>query len=78
MAAAAAKKTKVVTHRQQSTKIGSRRNISGGSNGNGKGNDKCNGDDGNSDSGNNDNNNSGNGSGGGKEDKCGDTQTTIN
>ncbi len=33
--AMAAKKTKVVTHRQQSTRIGSKRNVGGGSDSNG-------------------------------------------
>jgi hypothetical protein len=60
MVAAVAKKTKVVTHRQQSTKIGSGRNVGGGSNGNGNDNGKdndCNGD--------NDNDNINEGVGGG-------------
>ncbi len=54
------KKTKTTTHRQQSTKIGSGRNVSGSN-----GNDNDNGDnnDGNGDSGNDDNND---GSGGGR------------
>ncbi len=73
MVAATAKKTKVVTHRQQSNKIGSGRNVGGDSNNNGNGND------GDGDSVNdNDDNNSSNGGGGGKEDKGVDTQTTIN
>ncbi len=53
MAAAAAKKTKAVTHRQQSTKIGSRRNVGGGGNGNDNNNGNDN--DGDGDSGNEDN-----------------------
>ncbi len=69
------KKTKAVTHRQLSTKIGSKRNIFGGDDRNG--NDNGNNDDGNSDSGNDDNDIGGGGSVG-KEDKGGDTQTTIN
>jgi hypothetical protein len=61
MVAVAAKKTKVVTHRQQSTKIGSRRNIGGGVNGNG--NDNCNNDDGDGDSDNDDDDDGSSGSG---------------
>jgi hypothetical protein len=61
MAAAVAKKTNVVTHRQQSTKIGSRRNVGSGGNGNGDGNgNKDNGD---GDSNNDDDNGGGGGSG---------------
>ncbi len=59
MAETATKKTKVVTHRQQSTKIVSGRNVGGGSDGNGNGNGDD--DDGNGDS-NNDNNDDGGGS----------------
>ncbi len=59
MAATAAKKTKVVTHRQQSTKIVSGRNVGGGSDGNGDDNGDDN--DGNGDS-NNDDNDDGGGS----------------
>ncbi len=76
MAAAAAKKTKAVTHRKQSTKIGSGRNIGGGGDGNGNNNGDD--DDGDGDSGDDDDNDSGNGGGGGEEDLGGDTQTTIN
>jgi hypothetical protein len=49
-AAAVAKKTKAVTHRQQSIKIGSRRNVGGS--GNDNGNDNGDDDDGNGDNGN--------------------------
>jgi hypothetical protein len=66
-AVAAAKKTKAVTYRQQSTKIGSGRNIGGI--GDGNGDDNGNDDDGDSDSGNDDDNDSGNGGGSGEEDK---------
>jgi hypothetical protein len=59
MVAAAAKKTKVVTHRQQSTKIGSGRNVDGG--GNGNGDDNVNDNDGIGDSDNDDNDDSGGG-----------------
>jgi hypothetical protein len=59
--AAAAKKTKVVTHRQQLTKIGSRRNVVVG--GNGNSNDNGNNNDGDGDS-NNDNNSDGDKGGG--------------
>ncbi len=71
------KKTKAVTHRQQSTKIGSGRNVGGGD---GNIYDSGDNDDGNGDSGddNNNDNDSGNGSSGGEEGKGGDTQTTIN
>ncbi len=73
-----AKKTKALTHRQESTKISSGRNIDGGSdcNGDDSGNDN----DGDGDSGNDNDNDSGGGGGGGgeEEDKGGDTQTTIN
>jgi hypothetical protein len=66
-----------VTHRQQSTKIGSGRNVGSGHDCNGK--DNGNDDDGNGDSNDDDNDDdSGSGGSGGKEDKGGDTQTTIN
>jgi hypothetical protein len=74
--AALAKKTKAVTHRQQSTKIGSGRNVGGSSKGNGD--DNGNNNDGNGDSSDNNENDSSNGIGGSKEDKGGDTQPTIN
>jgi hypothetical protein len=68
---AAMKKTKAVTHRQQSTEIGSSRNVGGG--GNGNGDDNGNDNDSNGDSGNDNNNDSRDGGGSGKEDKGGDT-----
>ncbi len=62
MVVAGAKKTKVVTHRQQSTKIGSGRDDGGRGNGNGK--DNGNDNDANGDSNNDDDND---GSGGGSQ-----------
>ncbi len=59
MAAAAAKKTKVVTHTQQSTKIVSGKNVGGSVGGNG--NDNGDNDDGDRDSDNDDDNGGGGG-----------------
>ncbi len=59
MAAVVGKKAKVVTHRQQSTKIGSGRNVSGSGNGNGDDNGDNN--DGDGDSDNDDDDDSGSG-----------------
>ncbi len=59
--AGVAKKTKVVTHRQQSAKIGSGRNV--GSSGDGNGEDNGDDDDGNGESDNDDNDDGGSGGG---------------